>query len=286
MIASAPPSTPTRTGPRVLDVGAKRPQVVPVGRTADDYQRVAVAEVGAHRREAKAPEQQLALVLDVLDRVAGELRKRLVDPCPLALELLGRVLDVDRGPRGDDPAVHTHLAAPKHDLITVAQLFEQRRRRHVHESDAGTSEDQRAAIGIPVGRGAREVDDRDRPARRKVLGSDRIEVRVVDHGDVARAQALDEVLCLAAEFCGTDDRRGLVGPQLDLGPTQQRACPASQSHAPIMRSRVRSGSAQEAPRMRAGRRIVAVRAQHADDLLDQAVPVDTLDRRRSRPGHG
>ena len=38
----------------VLDVGAQRAQVAAVGRAADDDQRVAVAELGAHRREARA----------------------------------------------------------------------------------------------------------------------------------------------------------------------------------------------------------------------------------------
>src|SRR5690242_2032104 len=61
------------------DIGAERAQVAVVGRPPDDDQRVAVPELRAQPRVVEPPDQQLALVADVLHRVGGERGQGLVD---------------------------------------------------------------------------------------------------------------------------------------------------------------------------------------------------------------
>ena len=62
-------------------------------------------------REVDLAGEQLALLADVLDRVQREFRERLVDPLALALELLGRDLEVDHAPGREQLSAAAHLAA-------------------------------------------------------------------------------------------------------------------------------------------------------------------------------
>ncbi len=173
----------------VVDVGAQGPQVLAVCRPADDDQHVAVAELSPGRRQGQVADQELALLADVGDRVLRELRKRLVDPGPLLVEALLEDVERQLRPRGDHGSVHADLPTAQLNHVAVAELLEERRRRHLDEAHARAGEQHRPGIGIAAGRKRRDVHHRGDPAGHEVLGRQPVEVRVIDHGDLPRAAA-------------------------------------------------------------------------------------------------
>src|SRR3712207_1137356 len=64
----------------------------------------------------------------------------------------------------------------------------------VQQRDPGLVDDLRPEVGVAAGDAAARVHDGSRPAGDERLTRDRVDVRVVDDRDVARLQALGEVL--------------------------------------------------------------------------------------------
>ena len=146
------------------------------------------------------PDEQLALLLHVLDGVAGEALERLAD---LLAALLGELAD-RLGVL--DVAVRDDLVAAQ-DLAARARRSGRRRRDRsnsgapgdVDQVDAGLDQQQRAHVRVVAARGARAVDHRLDAAGDEVLARHAVEIVVVDDRHVARTQALDEMLGALAE---------------------------------------------------------------------------------------
>ncbi len=199
--------------PHVADVGAQRLQVAPVAVAADDDQHVAVAEDRFGRREVDAAGQQVGLFAHVGDGVLGELGQRLVDPLALFLQL-----QLQLGFAEDAAAQHLlgRRSAPcRRRCVTRSPSFSSSkgvRPGDVDQPDPGPGQHQRPGVRVGAVGGGRGVDHRGDAGGDQLLGRDPVDVDVVDHGDVARAQAFDQVLGALAEASGPFDRRVGSGP--------------------------------------------------------------------------
>ena len=145
-----------------------------------------VAEVGLEARHLDLAREQLALLLHVLDRVAGEALERLADLLPALLGEGEHPLRVLRLAAGDHLTAGTqHVAAAQHDRVPVVEQVEERRRGRVDQVDARLHEEERAHVRVVTAGRGRAVDHALDPACDEVLGGDPVEVQVVDDGDVA-----------------------------------------------------------------------------------------------------
>ena len=176
---------------------------------ADDDQDVAVAEDGPGRRELDRAGQQVGLAAHVGDGVLGEFGQRLVDPFALQVELaleVGRVED----PAPSDLGLAAAVADAPPSIASALAVAEQLEGVAVARRRSGSPRRGRASAGPGVGVAAVArlggVDDRPHPGRDQLLGGDRVDVDVVDDGDVAGRQPLDQVLGLAAEPGDAFDR--------------------------------------------------------------------------------
>ena len=176
-IASAPPSTPTRTGRTSCDVGAQRAQVLLVGGAADDDQDVAVAKARARRREVDLAGEELALLADPEHRVLRERLDRLVHALAAAPPAAPRA----RRPRAPRPR---RAASPSRRTSPPSRTIASPSRSSSKSGAAGASTSRTPArartsgpaFGIAPGRGAGDVDDGPDAARDQVLGRDPVEV--------------------------------------------------------------------------------------------------------------
>ena len=193
-------------GLHVADVGPQRAQVLLVVDAAHDDERRPVAEVRVEARQLDAPGQQLALLEHVLDRVLRERLERVAD---LAAALVGGGADVlgllhDRRWRAA-----CRRGAPRRrgrwTRIAVGEALEERVVGQVDEVDARLDEQQRAHVRIGARRGRAAVEHGEDPRGDEVLRGDAIEVLVVEHGDGAGTQLLDEPLRPATEARRTSD---------------------------------------------------------------------------------
>jgi hypothetical protein len=190
---------PDQDGPEIPDVGTDRLEVAAVVRAAHDDQRVAVAKVGSQVRDLELPDQDLALLADVYERVLGEVLDRLSDPVLLLALDRGQLLERPHLPLGDEAARPDH-GPPRHDHhVAVAQVVEQGRADRVDKMHARADEDQRAWIRVPAAGRRRDVDDPPHAALDEVLGRHPVEVPVVDDRDVPGAEPPDQVLCTPSE---------------------------------------------------------------------------------------
>jgi thiol-disulfide isomerase/thioredoxin len=87
----------------------------------------------------------------------------------------------------DAPAAHGHALA-------VGDPTEQIGAEFIDERDPGLEEYERALVRVAPRRGLRRVQDRRGLASHQPLGSDAVEILVVDHRDLAGLQIADEVL--------------------------------------------------------------------------------------------
>ena len=150
---------------------------------------LAPLEVGSHVRDAGAVEEKFAFLQDVGRGVRGERLELEGEPLPCLLQapadgvgILGRAL-------GHEPVPVPHLPAVHVDTVALADAHHVRADR-----DAGVEEDLWPEVGVPPGRGPGGVQHDGRPAGHERLRGDTVDVRVVDDGDITRAQPLGEVL--------------------------------------------------------------------------------------------
>jgi hypothetical protein len=190
---------------------------------------VAVAEVGSGRGQVETAREQLALLAHVGHCVLRELRERAIDLGALFLEALLELLHGELSARRQHAAVSPHLPTLDHEVLSVSQLLEERGGGRLDEPHPGSRQHQRSRVRIAPGRERRDVDHGAHAGRRQVLGGDAVEVRVVDHGEVAGLEALHEVLGPAVELGGP--LYGRRARRLGLSAAaEEGAPPRSRSH--------------------------------------------------------
>ena len=91
-------------------------------------------------------------------------------------------------------AVSEEARAPHRDVLTVADVVEERRARCVDQADSAAHEKQWAGIRIAATLRARDVDDDAYARLEELLGRYAVEVLVVDDCDVIRPEPAHEVL--------------------------------------------------------------------------------------------
>ena len=102
-------------------------------------------------------------------------------------------------PAGEDLlAAAADRPAVDRQRVAVLELLEQARARRVDDRMPARARSSGPGSGSGRSR-SRDVDHGPHPGRDQLLGGDPVEVGVVDHRDVGRAQALDQVLGLAPQ---------------------------------------------------------------------------------------
>ena len=168
--------------------------------------------------------------------------------------------------------------------LALAQQLEGVALFDVDQQHPGAGEHQRPGVRVAAVRGRRRVEHGPHAGRDQLLGRDPVDVEVVDDGDVAGREPLDQVLGAAAEPGDALDR-----PRPGPRRSAVRAAQGSDGDWRWPRSEVnRSGKRRKARVAQAsggreqlagvaGRRLVgAAAAEHAADLLDDPLAVEAL----------
>ena len=174
--------------------GAEGREVGPVVVAADDDEGVPAAELRLDRRQLDRLERQLRLALDVLEGVHREPLELAADRGTRrvhgGLDLVGG----DRVAGGDQLVAAPDLGAVDANLLALVQAVEHVLTGTVDKRDAGLDHSDRPAVRVPARDRFAGVHDRAHARSDEAFGGDPVEIAVVDHGDVARLQALHEVL--------------------------------------------------------------------------------------------
>ena len=257
-------------------------------------------------RELDAAGQQVGLLAHVGDRVLGELGQRLVDPLALLLQLAFQL------GAAEDPAAQHLLVADQHRAavdpqpVAVFEQLEEAGAGGVDEADPLPRQHQRAGVGVLAVGGGRGVEDRGDAGFDQLLGGDAVDVDVVDDGDVAGPQALDQVLGPLAQPGRAFDRRfrahTVATPEQSRkatatggghatqirrqgwAPQEQGVCYQRLACEPKCRRSLSGQRPQQLAGVAGGGLVGALAAEHAADLLDHALAVEALDGgQRARP---
>ena len=188
--ASAPPSTPIRTGLNSRTYGRtmRRSRLWP-GPARDD-ERVTVAEARLERRKVDPLREQAPLVAQVAHGVVGEFlaappsRGRAGRPAPSSSSSAPSVR-----PEASCVPFENSMRAAHREPVAVAHLVEQVGAGSVDQPDSSAHERERAGIGESARLRLRDVDDDADTGLDQLLRRDAVEVGVVDDRDVVRARA-------------------------------------------------------------------------------------------------
>ena len=157
---------------------------------------MATLESGSRFRQIDGAGKKFALLLNVGDRVLGEVRQRMVDLGLLAFYLPVEVRLQLFDPGGDSHAVPDYRSSFENHMFVLDQDLEQVLLVEIDQPHPCLDQNQRSPVRVPVIRGGVVVEDHLDPAGDQVLGCDAIDVPVADHRDISRLESLDEVLCL------------------------------------------------------------------------------------------
>ena len=213
--------------PVLADIGPQRPQVLAVAEAADDDEHVPAVHVGRQRRHVvDAVGEQAVLSAQELQGVGGErvdLARhpggRLVHRLVEGFLGLQHALGDDRVALVEDVAVEPHQGAvgdPAQHL--AADVVDQR--------DARLEQQPGAEVGVPAGDRPGGVDDGRGTGGDQLVGRHAVQVGVVDHGDVAGREALDQNLGPQVHPGHADE----AGRRIDLTPPDVRKLNGWHSH--------------------------------------------------------
>ena len=271
MIALAPPSTPTSDRLHVADVGAQRAQVPAGGRTprtttSDGRSRKSVSKRGS----SILPDSSSRSSSMCSTVFCAKRSQRLADLAPARV---GRARTASgswtcRAPR---PRRRRRTSPPPTSSGSPSRSsVEQRVVGQVDEVDAGLHQQQRAHVRVAARRRRPAVEHGDDARGDQVLRRDAVQVVVVDDGDLARDQPLDEQLRLAARARGPGPRGigARAGPRL---PAIAAGGVAGAGRCSALRA-ASSGGSQQLLGVPPGGDVVRVGAEHPHELGDDLPP--------------
>ena len=169
-------------------------------------------------RRGQSGSKVATLSSSTAEGVGGELPELLADPVAGGFHAL-----LDERHRQPLPLGHARPVAP--DLFAlndqwgaIPQLVEGLGADVVDEKDARSHDAHRPGVRVAPGDRRGGVDHRHHARIDEVVGRYRIEVRVVDDGDVTGAKTARQLLGPPPGSCGAADRRSLAAP---WGPLEQ-----------------------------------------------------------------
>ena len=187
-------------GADLVDVGPQGAQVGPaVGAAPHHHQHVAAGHVDLEVGEDGRLGEEVALLAQVLEGVLGEGLELDVDRLLGHLDLGLERLQAVAGAGGDHLALAGHVAPLHPQDVALDDAVHHLGAHLVDQGDAGRGQQEGPEVGVAAGDGAGGVDHRRRLGPDEALGRHPVEVLVVDHRDLARLEAGDEVLGAAVD---------------------------------------------------------------------------------------
>ena len=160
---------------------------------------------------ADAVDQQWGLAPNELDRVAGE-GFQVIDEPRLGLDHhVGDLVLVERGAAREASLTDEHLAVVDPEFRAVLDSLEHLGSDLVDEDDPGADEHLRSEVGVAPADGAGRIDHGDDIGLDQCVGGDAVEVDLVEDGDVARSDSVEEAAGVLVDPGDTGHARQFFG---------------------------------------------------------------------------
>jgi hypothetical protein len=212
--------------PVLAYVRSQRREVAAVVVPAHDDQRVPASERRPQRRERERLEGEARLVADVFERVLREALELGADRGARRVHLLQDLRLGDQVALGEELAVAPHAVAVDLERDAVTDDVEEVGTVDVEQRDPGVHHADRATVRIAAADRGRRVHDCEHAGLHEPVGRDAVEIRVADHRDLTRLDALHQILRPAVDPGGADEHRDVARLSAGVQPAHRAALSA------------------------------------------------------------